>query len=138
METVEKNDNPAAIRLLIFRIMGTWMGVDTNQVEEIMDQGQAARRKIKVSSWHEKIKGGIGAVALVDPPVLLVKSEDSSVGILIDQLEDICEVKLDHLRPLPPLLAGSMAAGVVWGIALIHEEMVLLIDLDTLVATEIV
>jgi chemotaxis signal transduction protein len=135
----DKNtDNPAAILLLTFRIMGTWIGVDTNQVEEILDQGKAAQRKIKVAALHEKINWGINEVTLAAPRVLMVKGGDSSIGILIDQPEDICDVKLDHLRPLPPLLAGSMAAGVVWGIALIHEEMVLLMDLDILAATAIV
>jgi chemotaxis signal transduction protein len=64
-----------------------------------------------------------------------VRDDEGNHGLLIDQPENIVSVGAEDIRPLPALIEALMRSHAVWGVALIEGEMVLLVDLNELVAS---
>lgn len=118
-----------AIRVLVFQFEGIRMGIDVEQIAGMLDPRDRAVDELSVSSFHEKLSFRNGPSAYVAPMVLLVKDEEGRHGVLIDQPQDIISIKIDSIRPLPPLVEASRESPAVWGVALMEEDMVLLVDL---------
>lgn len=130
------NTAPAAprldeLRIMTFNMMGTRMGVDIRQVSQMLEPGHATQG-LRVAHLHEGLSFGDRGISYRSPRVLLLKDEETAV--MIDQLEDIVPVDLDSIRPLPSVFDVHMKNALVWGVALIEEEIVLLVDLFQLVA----
>jgi len=118
-----------AIRVLIFEFKGIRMGVDVEQIAGMLDPRDKSVSELNVFPFHEKILFRNDCPAYVAPMILLVRGEDGRHGVLIDQPQDIVSIKIDSIRSLPPLIEASRESRAVWGVALIEEEVVLLVDL---------
>jgi len=126
------------LKVLIFDIMGTVMGVDAEQAERMLDLREALERQISVYSFHEQVSFRADRIIYQEPRVLLIRDGEGVNGLLIDQPRDIVNVRTDSIRPLPDLLGASGESRAIWGVALVKEEMVLLVDLHDLMACRIV
>jgi len=124
-----------AIEALLFDFMGSRMGVDVDQIAGMLDPRDEAAGELDVLSLHEMLSFRNERAAYVAPKVLLIRDDDGRHGVLIEQPEDIVSVSLSSIRPLPAILEASMKSGAVWGVALIGEEMVLLVDLHEVIAS---
>lgn len=129
----DKDPSPSELRIMTFSMMSIRMGVDVGQVFQMLEPRQAAAQDLRVVSLHERLSFGERRVRYESPRVLLLRNAGHD-GVLIDQPEDITLVKVDCLRPLPPLLEAHRENGIVWAVALIDEEIVLLVDLYKVVA----
>ena len=123
-ETIKAED----IEVLTFRINQTRFGVDLDEVYELIELGQANQRECKTTRFEEEFKFGDLKIDYISPKVLLPKELVSS-GILVDQVQDICHVSLDCIKPLPALVR-SFCHARIWGTTLIDQQIVLLIDLQ--------
>jgi len=119
--------------IMTFSVIGIRMGVDVGQVSRMLEPGQAEVEELQVVAIHERLSFRDRNVSYRSPRILLLRDR-GTVGVMIDQPEDIIAVKLDHIRPLPPVFGAGMKTTIVWGVALIEEEIVLLVDLFQLVA----
>ncbi|HWP46418.1 MAG TPA: chemotaxis protein CheW [Candidatus Limnocylindrales bacterium] len=125
------NKNFKEIQLLIFDIIGIKFGVDIEQVSEIyelIDLGQMKGAKYGASWFHEKIPFRQGPVVYKSPRLLILRDQETTLGIIIDQPEDILSITLDDIHPLPSLLEALNRPAAIWGIALKDEKMILLVD----------
>lgn len=116
------------LQLLTFSINGTRMGVDTSQIAEMMEQDEAEARGLKLLKFSDEVSFREENVAYVSPKVLKIKDTDASLGVVIDQPEDITSVALGSLRPLPYLVEISNRSKMVWGVAVSGNDIILLVD----------
>lgn len=129
-----KNEQEAfkEIQLLVFNIMGVRLGIDIDQIYEIyeiLEQDPMKRERYGASWFHEKIPFRINPIIYKSPKLLLVRDEETTSGIIIDQPEDILSVTIDAIQPLPPLLEALNRSSAIWGVTLKDEEIILLVDL---------
>lgn len=129
-ESASKDEDFQETHFLIFRIMGIGMGVDTEQIYRMAESDHREGTGGTIFPFHEKVPfpAGTGPVIYRSPMVLWIRKEGTPAGVLIDQPEEILSVPVKSIRPLPPLLAANMTPPVVWGAALVREEILLLVD----------
>lgn len=120
------------IQLLTFVVTGVRMAVDTEQINAMVEPGQAG--EVEVVPLHEKISFSTEQVSYRAPKVILIKDEGSTSGVVIDQPEDIISVTIDSIRALPRLLEECIRPRAFWGVALKGGEIILLIDFYRLLA----
>lgn len=130
-----KNTSLDEIHLLVFNIMGTRIGIDTEDIYEILDQDQAKGMKYKIFKFHEQIHSWQKPVVYKSPKVIMIgDNKVNTIGIIIDQLEDIVSIGIESIQPLPPLIAGCNRAMVIWGAALKDDDIILLADTNRLLS----
>ena len=123
-ETIKTED----IEVLTFRINQTRFGVDLDEVYELIELDQANQRECKTTRFEEEFKFGDLKIDYISPKVLLPKELVSS-GILVDQVQEICHVPIDSIKPLPDLVK-LFCQSRIWGTTLIDQQIVLLTDLQ--------
>ena len=123
-ETIKTED----IEVLTFRINQTRFGVDLDEVYELIELGQANQRECKTTRFEEEFRFGDLKIDYISPKVLLPKGLISS-GILVDQVQEICHVPIDSIKPLPDLVK-LFCQSRIWGTTLIDQQIVLLTDLQ--------
>ena len=118
------------IRVLVFSLMGTKLGVDMEQVCGILNFGQAEKQDVEWVWFHERVPFRAKSVTYTCPVILLTRSQEGKRGILIDQPEEIdVPVRTDAIQPLPPLIERCIRQGPVWGVTLRNDAFVFLADL---------
>lgn len=115
-------------QLLIFKIMNTRFGVVLDEIYELLDPEQANQRECPFISFEDRFHFKTLQVRFKSPKVLLMKDQVSS-GILIDCVQEIIEVTLDSVSPLPPLVQKHINRNGIWGTLLDKDDLILLIDL---------
>jgi chemotaxis signal transduction protein len=116
------------IEVLTFRINQTRFGVDLDEIYELIELDQANQRECNTTRFEEEFRFGDLKIDYISPKVLLPKGSVSS-GILIDQVEEICHVSIDCIKPLPNLVK-LFCQPRIWGTTLIDQQIVLLIELQ--------
>jgi len=119
------------IQLLIFNIMGIRIGVDMEQVFEMIELGQVEGENFEIFHFYEKVPFDVDPYRFHynSPKVLLVKDEETVTGVVIDQPDDFIRVKIELIQPLPLLLEATIRPRVIWGVTLVEGQIVLLVDL---------
>ena len=123
-ETIKTED----IEVLTFCINQTWYGVDLDEIYELIELDQANQRECKTTRFEDEFNFGDLKIDYISPKVLLLKGLFSS-GILVDQVQEICHVPIDCIKPLPDLVK-IFSPTRIWGATLIDQQIVLLIDLQ--------
>lgn len=140
----------AHVSTLVCRVMGVGVGFDTGQINGMTDAHRVSARDCRLVTMHELF--GLDAddsQSYARPKVLFVKGgylparpgsaehganaehgtmrDAQRIGVVVDEPEEIIEVPVDALRPMPGLAgAGSSAP---WAVALMPEEMILMMDI---------
>ena len=128
-EAQEAGKSFDGLEILEFSVAGVKMGVDVRQVAEVIDFRCVEERTLTVISLPEVMSFGALEIHYDFPRVLLPRAEGCSFGILVDRLEEITRFPLDVISPLPALLEASVSPrGVIWAVAAIAGEPVLLVD----------
>jgi chemotaxis signal transduction protein len=125
---------PEEISLLTFSISGIKMGVDTEQVDEMMDVETAGLRKLPLHYLSEKLSFGERTVTYRAPVAILMKDARTPFVMVIDDPEDIAIVNVRSIRPIPMLIAQSSKSGAIWGAVIINEQVIFLLDFQKLFA----
>ena len=123
-ETIKTED----IEVLTFCINQTWYGVDLDEIYELIELDQANQRECKTTRFEDEFNFGDLKIDYISPKVLLLKGLFSS-GILVDQVQEICHVPIDCIKPLPDLVK-LFSPTRIWGTTLIDQQIVLLTDLQ--------
>ena len=130
----EKIDEFKEIQILIFNLMGIRLGLDTEQIHEMLKPDQVRKKKLNVFPFHENIHFlGIRTI-YKSPMVLLLKEKKITAGIIIDQPEGIIPITIDSIQPLPYLIEATNWSSAIWGVTLRNEKVIFLIDFYKLLA----
>ena len=127
-QTLQNIRCPEEIQVLTFAVMGIKMGVDTEQVAEVMEVDGAERRGISVQRFHEKISFGAMPIEYHSPKAIMIKDESATYAIVIDNPDDITSVNVRSIQPMPPLMAMNSATRLFWGAIPGNDGIILLVD----------
>jgi chemotaxis signal transduction protein len=119
---------PGEIRVLTFTVQGVKIGVDVEQISEIMDLHAAEARGLAVYYFHEKIPFNEMPVKYRAPKAIMIKGLKDPSVVIIDNPEDLAVVNVRTIQPMPMLVAGRGKSQAFWGAVVSNEEVVLLID----------
>lgn len=67
--------------------------------------------------------------------MIILNLGERTVGVVVDSVSDVVQLKAEQIRPAPPLGAGVDARYLV-GVGVIDKRMVLLIDIERLLGSE--
>ncbi len=115
------------LEILVFALGGITLGVDTEQVGGVIPADEAEALGMKLVPFSEKIPLGEKPERLQAPKALMI-NDVTPYAVIIKSPDDILSVRLDSIRPLPPLLAACNACQAVWGVAVREEGIIILID----------
>ncbi|GAK51489.1 chemotaxis signal transduction protein [Candidatus Moduliflexus flocculans] len=142
------------IELLVFAAEGNIYGVHANQVETLLSQsflypGSAPfalpykGRRVRIVRlaqymrqqpiWRENAVADFPLSA--SPKRVLVTTDqrdDEYVGLLIQELQQLVSVSIEKLFPLPQIMEAKKWSRLIWGVALLHDSPVILLDLKQL------
>lgn len=119
---------PEEIQVLTFTVMGVKMGVDTEQVAEVMEVDGAESRGLAVQRFHENISFGEMPIKYHSPKAIMIKDESEPYIVVIDNPDNITIVNVRSIQPMPPLIAMNSATRQFWGAIPGNEGIILLVD----------
>ncbi|WP_139378354.1 chemotaxis protein CheW [Mesobacillus jeotgali] len=67
--------------------------------------------------------------------VIIVSVEDKEVGLIVDGANDVIDIPASVIEP-PPEVVGLAAEGFIKGVANLDKRLLILIDLDKILASE--
>jgi purine-binding chemotaxis protein CheW len=68
--------------------------------------------------------------------IIVLNLEAQVVGMVVDAVSDVLTIRRDDIRPAPSM-GGSVDTGYVTGIGTIDEKMVILIDIERLISSDV-
>jgi purine-binding chemotaxis protein CheW len=71
----------------------------------------------------------------IDSRIVVAQLGERVIGLLVDAAREVARLDPEHVRP-PPAMIAAQSAGVVRAIAQLGKRMVMLIDLEKLLAEE--
>jgi hypothetical protein len=128
-QAIVNSECPQELRVLIFTVRGVRIGVDADQIAEMLDLEAARARGLAIRYFHENVSFGDMPVQYHAPKVIIIKGGRAPYGMVIDAPDDIAVVSTSSIRPLPALIRGRDASRAVWGAIVNKDEVVLLVDL---------
>lgn len=134
----------AHVSTLVCRVSGVGIGFDTDQLNGMTDAHRVSEQECRLVTMHELFGRDAGdSRSYARPKVLFVKGaclptgnasdgrEDvQRIGVVVDEPEEIIEVQVDALRPMPALARG----GALWAVAMLPQEMILMMDVRKTIA----
>lgn len=125
------------ISLLVFRMMGVRIGLDSTQVDQIVECGPDAEADSKAHLLHEVLSPGEERVVYQSPKRVTPRAPTVKGSVIIDALEDTVTISIDAIRPLPDLLEHRRGASTpMWAVALYGGAPIFLVDLYKLLDAE--
>jgi chemotaxis signal transduction protein len=129
---------PKEMHILVFTVQGVIMGVDTSQIEEMLEVEEAAARGLRIRPLHEEFSFGFRPVTYKAPKVITIKGRGAegdddhrdSLAALIDRPDRIADVTVDSIQGVPSLIAARPGASrAIWGVVVGNRDVILLLDL---------
>lgn len=134
----------AHVSTLVCRVMGVGVGLDTDQINGMTDAHRGGEGDCRLVTMHELFgldDRGSGISGYARSRVLLLKhgylparhgsaehgatGDAQRIGVVVNEPEEIIEVPVDALRPMPALAGG----GALWAVAMMPQEMILMMDI---------
>ncbi len=116
------------IRLLTFTVMGVRMGIDTEQLVEMMTVDEARKSGQPLVHFHEMISFGNREVVYRAPRAVGIDDGCTPYLLVIDNPDDIIAVNVQSIEPLPPLISRQSGARAFWGAVPENKGVILLVD----------
>lgn len=122
-----------ALKVLIFSLDRRRMGTCADNVSAVIDRKTAERRGMRLIS----LAGLLGmayedesAPDMRERTVLIISNSDPSIGILIDQLDEISDIAPTDILPMPRSIVNCEGMGPYIGGMLKDKEIVLMLDMQ--------
>lgn len=110
------------LQLLVFTISGTRYGIDVEQIASLQNYDSAQ----VILKFHELVAAK--AVSYRTPKILIVKNRETFPAILINEPEDMINILIKTIRPLPVIMASTANCRGVWGVVLQKGDLIVLFD----------
>ena len=134
---------------LTFRLGAEEYGIDILRVQEIRSYEQPTR----IANAPSFIKGVVNLRGVIVPivdlrlklgcetadynsftVVIVLNVKGRVVGAVVDSVSDVLELPRDSIKPAPEM-SSSVDAGYITGIGSINERMLILMDIESLMAS---
>lgn len=140
---------PVPIKILIFKIGEQFLGIDGDEITEIIEspdifplkekniffEGTISFRgeKLPVLSLSKKL--GIPS-SLSKNFLIIVCLDGSYIGFLADEVKEIVDIFISELDDLPNLVRPKSGVNYFWAIAKFREDIVFLLEINKLLTGE--
>lgn len=123
-----KEKGADSLTLLLFTVGSVCFGIDADQVAEIAAyDGELADNLFWI---HEELDFGPATPVYRTPTVVTVRTGGGQpYRVIIDNMEDISEFRLNDIQPFPPLVEDFVLRRGMWGLIARNRRVVLLLDL---------
>lgn len=124
------------IAVLLFRILGTPLGIDARQIARTTRLSDALATGAALYYFHERVACA-GRLPDYPAPVILHPASSLGVkgGLIVGQLDDMQRIEPRAIRRLPRCLAQSLRPNPYWGVAWQNDRLILLLDLAKVLPT---
>lgn len=137
---------PAARRIVTFRVGDRTFGIDVGMVREIKGwqattplphaaphvRGVLNLRGVILAVYDLRTSIGLGVTdATATHVIVVVDIEDKVAGLLVDSVSDIVDVPLSAVRPAPELEHDEH--GLIEGLVLLDTDIVALLDIAAVI-----
>lgn len=127
MTAGERDNQINELEILVFSAGGITFGVDTEQVGGVITETEAEALGMELVPFPDKVPSGGIQRRFQTLKALLIK-DAMTFAVAIESPESILSIRLDSIRPLPPLLTACNPCQTVWGVTVREEGIILLID----------
>ena len=143
------------VSALVFRVMGVGIGFDTDQINGMTDAGKVSEEDVKLVTMHELLGLDIRSSGIDDcvrPKVIFVKGgyfpapleqenpaentggrEARRIGVVVNEPEEIIDIPVAAMRPMPQLVAPHGDLNGLWAVALMSDEMIFMLDIRKMI-----
>ena len=122
------------LQIVVFDVCNVNLGVDTEQVLQILPLDDATAKEINLIKIEDQISFGQPEIAYHSPHVLVLK-DDMSTGILANAPKNIIEIDCDLIRPLPRLTQTRSHIALIWSVYWVGDEAIYLLDSHGILTT---
>lgn len=122
-----------SLRLLLFSEAGVRFGADADLIESICELSPDVEME-KIFRLNEKLKCRHELSADSSLTTLKVRGKKASYLIAVDRIEEIIEIGIDAIRPMPMLVMPYSIKIGIWGVVPRTDGLLLLIDFTRLQA----
>ena len=148
---VEHSSRIEHVSALVFRVMGVGIGFDTEQISGMADAGKVREEDVKLVTMHELLGLDIRGPVIDDCArlkVVFVKGgylpaplkkrnpagnagirEERRIGVVVNEPEEIVDIPVESMRPMPQLVAPHGDLNGLWAVALMPDEMIFMMDI---------
>lgn len=131
MTAINGADKNRLLRLLLFSAAGTRFGADADQIESICDFPPDAEVENTIRLAEKPVcRHGLATGSPLT--VLKVRGKKVSYLVAVDRVEEIVEIGIGAIRPLPKLILPYTIKKGIWGAFPRGNELLLLIDFTRL------
>lgn len=122
--------NIASYEFLCFNVDSIKFAISTEEIVEIVQFEEWGHRSIQLIDICEciPINCNIG-----DRTVLIIKGDESLVGLIVGTADKIIEPVIDSFNEVPLLMQRFTSAISIWGILYENNDFILLLDANELV-----
>lgn len=136
--------SPAGLTLCTFRLGGLHLGVDVTKVQEVIRRQEATRvplvspvihglmnlRGEIVTTIDLRYRMGLGTFAADAHPMnVVIRTADGPVSLVVDEIDDVVDVREIPFEPPPPTL-DDVRRELVTGVYKLDHTLLLVLDLD--------
>jgi purine-binding chemotaxis protein CheW len=134
--------NQSIRNLVTFRVGAQWYGIDVENVIEISHMvmlsdvptlspdvlGLITLRNIVIPVVDLRLRFGVAAPQFrLDTPIIAVRAPEGSIGIIVDEIDNV-----EHISSEQISITLGEAFPFIYGTALLHERLLMLVDLDAI------
>lgn len=123
---------PEKLSVIVFTVQGVTMGADVSQVSELLDVQDAEARQLSMTRLDDCIPFRATSASREPRRALRVRTPRAARAIVVDAADEVADIAIDAIRPLPPLVASAGGSRALWGLATRGDEIVVLVDLEKL------
>ncbi len=134
MSTALQKISIEGFKALVFRMHGTLFAADLEQIDELLEGDHWIHHEEEVILLDRLIPLSTSPLVYQEPHVIKINYQGKKVSVQIDKPEDITYITLDAIRSFPILVDKVRQQLWLWGVGLLKEEPVLLIDCHKLAA----
>ncbi len=113
---------------LIFQFDNALMGIDSEQIAEICDNDKARENEMKVVSLKALFPQFVKE-RHVETKVLIVRYDGISAGIGTGMPSELVTLPVSSIMVLPDVFKKFSAIIPVWGVTVLDDKTVLLVDI---------
>lgn len=131
MTVAEGAEGLRSLRIVIFSAAGVRYGAVADQIDSICDvspdaeMGNVIRLAAKLECRHDSANGS-------PLTALKVRGEKAFYLVAVDRIDEVVEIGIDAIRPMPLLILPYARAKGIWGVVPRAGELLLLLDFTKL------
>jgi purine-binding chemotaxis protein CheW len=137
-------------KIVVFKIDGEEFAADIMQVERILGYVEPTKVPESPSFIKGVIKYQDGVIPVMDlkkrfnlananskgdPKIIVVKHEDKSIGLIVDMVSEVLDIKENDLENAPDILKG-VSNKYIKGIVKLDNRIIIFIDTEKILSKE--